>query len=336
MVTLERFKKTLPKKPFCADYYEDGLKIRPKNIALKHRHIQYNPPKMAGWIAFDIDSESAGMDWYDNNGPPPNIVIQNPDNGHCHYLYSLENPVCISVNGRMKPLRFLSSIEKGLTNKLKADPGYTGHLVKNPFSDAWRIWTPRQEPYSLDELFDYVDSTQLNLKTNTVEVRESGRNVEIFDRLRFWAYERVAEAKKGNFESWLADITEQALDFNVFTAQLDFKEVATIARSVAKWTWTNYSGDRKNRGVLGFGENRYTNPDMAQLTDDQKKYRQSSGARYTNTVRKATTEAKIKEAIAKLRLDGKKPTKAAVARLVGISRVAVSKHYGHLFEMEKV
>lgn len=306
--------------------------MKPKDKALKLKNIQHNTLSITGWIAFDVDSGSAGMDWYDNGGPPPNIVIQNPKNGHCHYLYSLKTPVCISINGRMKPIRFLSSIEAGLTNKLKADPGYAGFIVKNPFSDAWRSWCPRQETYSLDELFDYVDSKQIDLKAKTREIRGCGRNVEIFDRLRFWSYDKVREAKKGSFDAWLADVTEQALELNVFTTQLDFKEVATIARSVAKWTWTKYTGDTKNRGMLGFGDNRYTNPDMQQLTDEQKKYRQSSGARYTNTVRKASTEAKIKGAIAKLRLEDKKPTVASVSRITGIHRNTLSRYYRDLIQ----
>lgn len=333
MITLERFKETLPKRPFCSDNFErDGLLIKPRDEALKLKHIQHNSPAIAGWVAFDVDSETAGMDWYDNNGPPPNIVIQNPNNGHCHYLYSLESPVCVSYNGRMKPIRYLSSIETGLTAKLKADPGYSGKIVKNPFSKFWRTWSPREEAYSLDELFDYVDTTLINPKAKNIEIRECGRNVEMFDRLRFWAYEEVNEAKNGNFVSWLADVTVQAFELNIFTDQLDIREVEAIARSVAKWTWTRYSGDSRNRGVLGFGDNRYTNPNMPHLTDDQKKYRQSSGARYTNTVRRATTEAKIKEAIAKLRLDGKKPTKAAVARSTGVARSKIVSLYSHLFE----
>lgn len=331
---LEKFKETLPNKPYCSDYHENGLRIRSKSVAIKHRHIQHNQPHIITWLAFDIDRNESGLEWYDLGAPPPNIIVQNreEERSHCHFLYMLEKPVYVSMNARTSPIRYLSTIENGLSIRLKSDPGYSGFITKNPLSSAWRVWSPREEGYSLAELYDYVDSEKIDFKATNREIRGCGRNVEIFDKLRFWAYDRIKEAKKGSYEAWVADLTAQALDFNLYTHALDFKEVATIARSVARWTWTKYTGDSKNRGVLGFGDNRYTNPDMPRLSDDQKRYRQSSGARYTNIVRRTATEAKISKAIAKLRAEGKKPSKAAVARLSGIARSKVVSLYSHLFD----
>ena len=332
----KHFEETLPNKPYCADDISFGLKIRSKEKAKMAHLIQYNSPALAHWLAFDIDSESAGMDWYDANGPAPNFIIQNPENGHAHYLFGLSAPVCVSGNARPAPMRYLAGVEGALTIRLGADRGYAGLVVKNPLNSFWRTWSPRAELYDLDELSEYCDTSRARAQAREREVRGFGRNVELFDRLRFWCYDRVEQAREESTESaFLADATARAMDLNVgFAVPLSFNEVCAVARSVSKWTWRHYDArhDTKNRGVLGYGANRATDTERPALEASEIRQRQKAGARYTNTARKASTEAKIKQAIAKLTLDGKKPTKASVARVSGVSRVTVSTQYGHLFD----
>lgn len=329
---LDYFDKTLPNKPYCADDLENGLKVRPKKTAKVAKHIQFNQPALAHWLAFDVDSETAGFDWYDCNGPTPNIVIQNPTNGHAHYLFGLKAPVCISENGRSAPIRYLAAIESGLLSRFKADPGYSGLIVKNPLKgDFWRVFEHHPDLYSLDELFDYCNPEKTKRKTE--EINGFGRNVELFDTLRFWAYDHVENARLGTYSAWLADVTARAIEINVqFTAPLGFPETASTARSIAKWTWKHYNGnhDGKNRGVLGYGANRATNTEREALTPQEVKERQKAGIRYTNAVRKANTEAKIKKAIERLRLDGKKVSVASVSRLTGIHRNTLSRYHRDL------
>ncbi|HBC3964971.1 TPA: hypothetical protein KD885_004652 [Vibrio parahaemolyticus] len=68
------------------------------------------------------------------------------------------------------------------------------------------------------------------------------------------------------------------------------------------------------------------------MTVEEIKAAQSKAAHITNAKRKGSAEAAIKVAIQQLKDDGKKPTKAAVARIVGLSRVSVSNNYSHLFD----
>lgn len=294
-------------------------------------HLQINKPQMQSWLCFDVDQPTAAFDWYDQQAPTPNCVIQNPENGHAHIIYGLQTPVCTSVNGRMKPQRYLNAIEMGLRDVLKGDKGYTGLIVKNPLrSDFWRVWTPRSDLYSLDELFDYCPSTCKASAATSVTV--AGRNCDLFDRLRRFAYKRVLEARKtGSANSWLATITAAALSMNEYPIPLSFNEIASIARSVSKWTWTNYERiDSKNRGVMGLGNARRREDDV-RLTDTEIKQRQKAGAEYVNNARKADTEAAIKKAIGQLRLDGKRITKASVAKLSGVHRNTLSRYYSDLF-----
>lgn len=288
---------------------------------------------MAHWLGFDIDSETAGFDWYDCNGPAPNFVIQNPANGHAHYLFGLLTPVCTSPQARMAPMRYLAGLESGLSARLGADQGYSGLIVKNPLQSAfWRVWQPRQELYSLDELADYTDPSRTRTHTRTREVRSFGRNVSLFDQLRFWAYDRVESARAGNYGAWVSDVTAQAMTINAeFPDPLRFAEMASTARSVAKWSWKHYDSrhDGKIRGRLGYGTTRHEDPEAMRLTPEQKRQRQQAGQRYMTASRQADTEAKIKQAVAKLRLAGKRLTTASVSRESGLHRNTVAS-YKHL------
>lgn len=52
----------------------------------------------------------------------------------------------------------------------------------------------------------------------------------------------------------------------------------------------------------------------------------------TNAIRRAKNEAKVLDAISQIQSSKKKPTKAEVARITGISREQISRNYAHLFE----
>lgn len=57
----------------------------------------------------------------------------------------------------------------------------------------------------------------------------------------------------------------------------------------------------------------------------------SDGAHQAAAIKRAATEAKIKQAIDRFLREGRKITKSAIAKEAGISRVAASKYYSHLF-----
>lgn len=329
------FMDKLAERPYCSDDLElYGLQIREKDRAIRSKLIQFNTPVFANFLSFDIDSETAGIDWYDAGGPPPNFVMQNPRNGHAHYLYALKSPVCVSGNARTAPMRYLASIERALTHRLSADKGYSGLIVKNPLNDQWRTWSPTDHRYSLGDLWEYCDPQHATRPVRDREVRGIGRNCDLFDMLRFWAYDNVERARAESTEQdWMLDVTARAVDLNAnFSVPLVFNEMSAVARSVAKWTWRHYDAehDGKNRGALGYGSTRHDDMTAMALTDDEKRERQRAGVRYTNSIRKTTTEAKIKQAVEQLRLDGKKLTVASVSRIAGVHRNTVTRHYKHL------
>jgi hypothetical protein len=56
----ERFPLMLPPRPYCSNNVKtDGMYVRPRDIALRHRQIQLNGPNAVQFLLFDIDRKDA-------------------------------------------------------------------------------------------------------------------------------------------------------------------------------------------------------------------------------------------------------------------------------------
>lgn len=170
----------------------------------------------------------------------PNWICQNPLNGHAHYGYMLKTPVSRTLKARGTPQRYLARIQQAMTEQLEADAGYAHFLTKTPAHDKHRTIWGRSEPFTLDELRDGLDADlPLRLKRETA-VGE-GRNVTLFDGLRFWAYrERL---KYNDFDRWFTACLSHAQALNQFSCPLGYNELKSTAKSVAKWTWKNINAN---------------------------------------------------------------------------------------------
>lgn len=248
------FLERLPRRPFCSNDLETGLRIRPTKTALLHSHIQPNAPLEAAWMIFDVDYAGAAFAWEKAGLPPPTIAVSNPTNGHAHLFYGLSSPVCTSVNARKSPQRYFKAIYAAFRARLCADHSYGGPVAKNPLHDAWRtVWV--HHLYDLGELAEYVTLLK------QLPEREStgfGRNRSLFDELRAWSYQWVREYKRNRVspEQWREAVLGQATRMNTFDTPLPFSEVRALARSVAKWTWSTFNDARFSeiqsaRGKLG-------------------------------------------------------------------------------------
>jgi len=100
----------------------------------------------------------------------------------------------------------------------------------------------RNAPYSLAELAQYVDLATAAVKSAPLGI---GRNVEVFDRLRRWAYTAIADRKIGTHDAWHEAVARRASQIAVdlgAAGPRDRKEneVGHIAKSVARWVWERY------------------------------------------------------------------------------------------------
>ena len=237
------FYQDLPKKPYCS--YGKGTKtyIRSKKHAIQYPLIQVNHVHTVQYLIFDIDAPDAYLHFFDANLPTPTWIAKNKKNGHCHVCYELKIPVCKTAHARLKPLRYLASIEYTYAKKLSADLRYTGLLTKNPVDRDWQVFLLNPTPFELDELADYVDLETKPKPTEEEkkEVSGLGRNCMLFDTVRFWAYKAIREHLDSGLDIWYQEVLERSKIANgSFLEPLPYSEVKATAKSIAKWVWRNH------------------------------------------------------------------------------------------------
>jgi hypothetical protein len=234
------FIESLATKPYCTD--ELGVThIRPKSTAVKRKYLQVNRPSMVTYLVFDIDREGAVLSWYDEGLPAPYWTSKNPLNAHGHIAYRLKVPFCTSDIAHVEPIRYAAAIESAMIQRLKADPSFAGLLTKNPLNPNWQnqVWTEHE--YTLDELADYLDLRGHPL--SGAQATGIGRNCELFDSVRNWAYRAIRDYWAPNYKrEWNRAVLERVeLQNGQFIEPLPFSEVKAIAKSISNWTYREFT-----------------------------------------------------------------------------------------------
>jgi hypothetical protein len=242
MGQLELFAEYLPERPYCTDAL-GSLRILPAVQAMQKRYIQPNTPWDLRWLVYDVDSETAYIDWWDTPlCPGPSIIVYNRENGHCHFLYALSVPVHTQPTAHQGPLRFAASVDVALTVVLGADPGYAGLICKNPLHPHWWTTLWQKEPYDLDLLADSLDMEPYRDKRRHLPGIGLGRNCTLFEVTRRFAYthRRVCPER-----ALFGDICDYAERYNEkrFHYPLPLGEVKATARSVTKWVMKRMSDE---------------------------------------------------------------------------------------------
>ncbi len=205
-------------------------------------------PDPPGWLTalrFDIDTEGGGAAWIEAELPAPNLVVVNPRNGHAHLIYLLGGWVRTDFGdpSRLKVVRYAAAIERAYAAALGADTAYSGRFHHNPLSAAYVTKVGRDAPYSLAELAQYVDLATPATKPPPIGI---GRNVEVFDRLRRWAYTAIADWRIGTDDAWHEVVARRAEQIAAAVGAesprgpLKQNEVGHILKSVARWVWERY------------------------------------------------------------------------------------------------
>jgi hypothetical protein len=263
------FAQTLPFRVRCSDDLGVGLAWAERNVAMRHRELAPDPPGWKTALRFDVDCPCdrqpharsghcprAATYWRDALIAEPSFIVVNPTNGHAHYVYLLRG--WIRIDGAdasdLAAVRYFAAIERAYTRALRADTGYAGLVQHNPFSPSYETCNGRDEPYSLRELAAFVELPPLAPRRKA-EIRTDGRNVETFDRLRFWAYAQISEYRCGPRETWDDVVAARALAIaeQVRAAHVGAShaysdsEALDTAKSVAGWVWSRYDGGHLTR-----------------------------------------------------------------------------------------
>ncbi|MGA7329616.1 MAG: replication initiation protein [Rhodomicrobium sp.] len=248
----EAFARSLPLKPLCADDFELGVYPCRREIALGYRYVQYNTQSRINWLVSDIDRDGAADTWRSAGLPPPNAVMENPDNGHAHIAWQLAVPVSCS-DPLAKQMRFLSIVERGYTRRLDSDKAFSQRgLIKNAVHPDWRVTRHHDVAYSLSELARPLERNETRLWTPSERKSGLGRNVSLFDDLRAFAYREVRRFKSdglsaSQFRDRLQEVAN-GLNLNprFHPGPLSFSELRGIVVSISRWTWKRFSVEAFN------------------------------------------------------------------------------------------
>ncbi len=267
----------MPAKPFATDDFEQGVFRRPKDEAMSKAFIEYNSFGRTAWFVYDIDRADAHEAWEVAGLPPPNIFIQNPKNFHGHLAYALRVPVGLVGLSREAPIRFAADVQRGMTLRLRADRGFINRFAKNPIHPRWRTSFIAPRAFSLAELRDHLDDEDVIRIPGLRHAIGLGRNCELFDTVRYYAYSEVLGAKASGegFDAWHAHLRRHAASQNqAFPSPLGVSETRHIAKSVAQWTWRHFndvglSKRQSIRGQLG-AERRWEGHEALAVTEPWK------------------------------------------------------------------
>lgn len=239
---LDQFRNSIPAKPYATDDLAFGLKIQNKEKALLKRYLSVNHRYYLKWLVFDLDIPASVAEYrYSMVGiPAPNLIVENPINGHSHFLYELTEAIYLSDSARDKPIRYANAVYSALRTLLGADVGYTGLITKNALHEQWRAYSYRSTPYSLKSLADSLEITwhQVKKPISTQEAIYLGRNCKIFDDVRHWAYIEIRKYRGSVYDQWYKAVLNQCEQVNMtFTQPLGYNEIKAIAKSISRWVW---------------------------------------------------------------------------------------------------
>jgi len=237
-------KQWFPLWPLASDDLRQGIYRMSRTDALEKLHIEANPQAISNLLVVDIDhDDSALRAMWNRQAWLPNAVVENPANGHAHAVWALRAAFPRTEYARRAPLAFAAAVTEGLRRSVDGDQGYSGLITKNPVHQAWEANWLTDHLYELDELREHLDSAGFMPPASWTRTRRKrpvglGRNCDIFESARTWAYREVRN-HWGNSAGLHHAITTHVHALNAeYSEPLTFAEAKAIAESIWRWITT--------------------------------------------------------------------------------------------------
>lgn len=241
---LDRY--TLP-WPLATNDFGNGVYQCPRETALTYRNLQVNPRSHVFSLVIDVDHEDAMVRAFHTDLPKPHWVCESPS-GRAHVGYMLQIPVKRDNTNR-RPEYLLAQVERSLIRELGGDPAYNGLLTKNPMHPDWETHWGTSELSTLANM-----ALQLKLEPNptrhvlSLSSGSIGRNTAMFDSTRTWAYGAIRNYWDDGPQLFAEVTHDHATMLNAqLTNPLSAAEVKGIAKSVAAWTWREFTPETFNK-----------------------------------------------------------------------------------------
>lgn len=319
----------------------------PRSDAINQPWVSFDAERWWNVLALDIDHSDWLDPWLSLPRCCRPHIVADPWSGRAAGLYVLRGPIFMDDPRQVKYARHVQRLAAQVFNatplphrtltknpwgvkfnldsplqRRTAEP--SSGLLWDAYNDSkttlcWSTLTG-SPTVSLHDLFDCDQFRRAadDLTTDTPRRRRPaerpepsglGRNCNLFDRLRFHAY----DTGENNFEP----LMREAERMN--NGGLPESELRAIARSVSKFMSTRYRpAEQVNRGVMNLENIRI--PLQA---------KQRLSAHRTNSVKADNTDHKLRQAIQHWP-DGKKFTQSALARAAGVSERTVRARWSAL------
>lgn len=234
----------LPLWPLASDDLRQGIYRMSRESALGLRYIEANPHALSNLLVVDIDHEDAALRaMWERSAWIPNAVVENPENGHAHAVWALREAVTRTEYARRAPLAFAAAVTEGLRRSVDGDQAYSGLITKNPIHEDWEAHWLTDHLYELDELREHLDGSGFMPPASWTRTRRKkpvglGRNCDIFESARTWAYREVRK-HWGDSTGLHNSITSHVHELNAEYAEpLRHSEAKAIAESIWRWVTT--------------------------------------------------------------------------------------------------
>lgn len=214
-------------------------------------------------------------------------------------------------------------------------------ITKNPASEHWFTQIGDLREWSLGDLKRELGDVP-RLETNSdiprymrrghspfafvskgfrEDIAALGRACMLFETIRHYGYAYKAQASS---ENDLFDyVLEQCIKFDADNNKhkpLEYSRIRSVAKSIAKWTWRNYTGARSNKDE---GACHRAGLISASMT---KKVRQGVGGKYGASKNAQKNREAVLEALHKLRESGEPLVISKLAANLEMSRNTVKKY----------
>lgn len=256
---------------------------------------------------------------FDNhNIPLPNITVHDGIKSF-HSMWFFEKP--FPLNATLKTLRYYNYIRKQIIMALNGDPSCSPICyAKNPFYKWNQTRIFHFSTFEFGDLDIGYKQAKNNFGNNFVDNINDGRNRRLFNFI-------LSTFKKYNSIGYeeLFDIAMSFSDEN-FSIPLPKNEISSVCKSVLR-NGNKYSHrDVRNYGAMGlqqliFGKNTNESERVKEI-----RKRQSTGANYTNKIRKEKSIQKLHQAIENIKCNNGKLSINEISKLSSLNRKTVSKY----------
>lgn len=242
----------LPHAPLASDAKSGPYRRTTRTRALTMGYIEANPTVLQSLVITDHDGGQADELPGLLGLPEPSWTALNPFTRGGHIVYALGAPVCLSNAAHRRPVNLLARVEAGFTRVLGGDPAFAGRVTKNPCSSQHLpLWGDEAAVYGLRELAQALTRVHALPRYDdhkALRITGVGRNVDLFNYLRKWAYTRrgsygASEQGRADWEAVCLDRAclrnETVIADEYARGPMSLAEVTHLARSVSRWTWRN-------------------------------------------------------------------------------------------------